>query len=142
MHGSKRLLASVAAAAFLAGSAVWCVRTRFLQAEHEKELTVSWEGLGTSLRMAAARLGVDGSGSPDAWELSLAPSDPVVQVRLDSLEAKVWRELARRGRGAGMDSLREGLRRARERQGLALARCRAGTGSVPSRWVLWGYPRR
>jgi len=121
---------------------MWSVQTRLRQAEREKELTVSWEGLGTSLRIAATRLGVDESGSPDAWELSRAPSDPGVQARLDSLEARVWRELGRRGRGSGLDSLREGLRRQREHQGLALAHCRAGTASAPARWVLWGYPRR
>jgi hypothetical protein len=142
LHGSKRLLASVAVVVAMAGSAVWSVKTRFRQAEHEKELTVSWVRLGQTIQGAAVRLDVDASDFPGAWEFRRGPDDPVLRARVDSLDARVWRELARRGRQSGLDSLREVLRRDRERLALALAQCREGTRSAPSRWVLLGYPRR
>jgi hypothetical protein len=142
LHGSKRLLGSVAALALAAGSCVWSVKTRFRQAEHEKDLTLSWVHLGRTVHDASLRLGVEASDFPEVWELHRAADDPLVRARLDSLDARVWRELARRGREHGLDSLREALRRDREQVALALAHCRSGTRSAPSRWVLMGYPRR
>jgi hypothetical protein len=115
---------------------------RWRQAGRERELVVSWKRLGSALEKASARLGLDASKAPDPWVLASAPSDTLVSAGVDTLEAKVWKELSRRGREQGMDSLREALRRDRERLGLALAHCREGTRSAPSKWFLVGYPER
>jgi hypothetical protein len=128
--------------AFVSVSAVWTVKTRFRQAGSELELADSWVHLGRSVHEAADRLDVDAKDLPGAWELSRAADDSLVRMRLDSVDARVWRELARRGGKSGLDSTREALRRDREQVALALAECRVGTRSAPSRWVLLGYPRR
>jgi len=115
---------------------------RLRQAGRERELALSWVRLGQNLVAASSHLGLGAEEAPEPWELSSAPVDSVVRRRVDSLEAKVWKEMERKGRDKGLDSLRESLRRSRERAGLALAHCREGTKSAPSRWFLAGFPKR
>lgn len=134
--------------AFLAGIGAIAVcgglgaLARWRQANRERELVVSWKRLGRSLESAASRLGLDASAAPTPWVLASAPTDSVTRAGVDSLEARVWKELAHRGREKGMDSLREDLRREREQVGLAMAHCREGTRSIPAKWFLQGYPER
>ena len=143
MRGKRRLLATaiVVTGAVAVSSGLGAV-ARWRQAGRERELVVSWKRLGQALERASSRLGLDASVAPDPWVLASAPSDSVIRAAVDSLDAKVWKELARRGGGKGMDSLRQALRRDRERLGLALAHCREGTRSIPSKWFLVGYPER
>ena len=142
MGGSRRTVLAVAATGV--GILVFGMGTlaRSRQATRERQLVVAWKHMGQSLVSAAGRLGLDAHRAPDAWELAVAPSDTQVQARVDSLETRIWKELTERQREPGMDSLREVLRRDRERLGLALAHCREGTRSFPSRWFLAGFPMR
>ena len=144
MRGRRRLIATFAM--FLACAiAILCglgAIARWRQAGRERELVVSWKRLGMALDRASARLGLDASAAPDPWEIAAAPTDSVIRAGVDSLDAKVWKELARRGKEKGIDSLREDLRRNRERLGLALAHCREGKKAIPAKWFLVGYPQR
>lgn len=144
MRGRRRLLATFAllgVGAITVASGLGAL-ARWRQAGRDRELVVSWKRLGQALDRAAGRLGLDASTAPDPWALASAPTDSVARAGVDSLEARVWKELARRGREKGMDSLREDLRRDREKLGLALAHCREGTRSIPAKWFLVGYPER
>jgi hypothetical protein len=139
----RRSLAMIVLMGVFAG--VFCgygALVRWRQSGRERELVLSWVRLGQGLVAASSRLGLDAAKAPEPWDLSSAPVDSVVRHRVDTLEAKVWKDLERRGREKGLDSLREALRRSRERAGLALAHCREGTRSAPSRWFLAGYPKR
>jgi hypothetical protein len=141
MAGRRAVLAIFVGATVLVGIGSAAIsRTR--QAHRERELVLAWKTMGWSLNRAASRLGLDCSKCPDAWDLASAPSDTAVQARLDSLEARVWRQMGERKGERGLDSLREGLRRDREHLGLALAHCRQGTRSIPSKWFLAGFPSR
>lgn len=142
MGGSRRSVLLVAVTGF--GMVVFGMGTlaRSRQATRERQLVVAWKQMGLALVSAADRLGLDARKAPDAWELAAAPSDALVQSRVDSLESRIWKELSERKGGHGIDSLRETLRRDRERLGLALAHCREGTHSIPSRWFLAGFPSR
>jgi len=131
------LLGAIAAVVCAYGALV-----RWRQAGRERELALSWVHLGQNLVQASSRLGLDVANAPEPWELSSAPEDSSVRSRVDTLEAKVWKAMERQARKKGLDSLREALRRSREKTGLALAHCREGTKSAPSRWFLAGYPRR
>ena len=142
MGGSRRSVLTVAVASL--GILVFGMGTlaRSRQATRERQLVVAWKTMGLSLISAAGRLGLDAQNAPDAWDLAQAPSDSVVQTRVDSLESHVWKELSDRKGETGIDSLREALRRDRERLGLALAHCREGTHSFPTKFYLRGFPQR
>jgi len=139
----RRSLTTTALVVMCAGAVgAYGTLVRWRQAGRERELARSWVRLGQNLVAASSRLGLDAEKAPEPWDLSSAPVDSVVRRRVDDLEAKVWKDMERRGREKGLDSLREALRRSRERAGLALAHCREGTKSAPSKWFLAGYPER
>lgn len=116
---------------------------RWQQVGRERELSQSWRQVGRVLDQAAVALSLSREGFPDAWEMGRAADDERVRTRLDSAEARIWRAVSnRRPPWPSADSLREVLRRARERQGLALADCRTNRDSWLGSRVLEGFPRR
>ena len=139
----RRSLVPIALLGVFVGAACgYGALVRWRQAGREWELVLSWVRLGQGLVAASSRLGLDAAKAPEPWDLSSAPVDSVVRRRVDTLEATVWKDLERRRHEKGLDSLQEALRRSRERAGLALAHCREGTRSAPSKWFLAGYPER
>jgi hypothetical protein len=143
MRFLRRFLATIAlAGVLLCAVCAYGALVRWRQAGRERDLALSWVRLGRSLVAASSQLGLDVSNAPQPWELASAPVDSMVRRRVDTLEASVWKAMERQGRKKGLDSLREALRRSRETAGLALAHCREGTRSAPSRWFLAGYPKR
>jgi hypothetical protein len=139
----RRSLVPIALLGVFVGAACgYGALVRWRQAGRERELVLSWVRLGQGLVAASSRLGLDAAKAPEPWDLSSAPVDSVVRRRVDTLEATVWKDLERRRHEKGLDSLQEALRRSRERAGLALAHCREGTRSAPSKWFLAGYPER
>lgn len=121
----------------------WAVLARYRQVQREHELALAWIDLGHALDRTTVRLNLPREGFPDAWELTRAAESPDVQARLDSAEARIWQAVSeQKPPFVGADSLREDLRRKRERQGLALAHCRTGREGWVGHWALRGFPNR
>jgi len=130
-------------ALFLAsiGALAAAYHLRARQSELDQELSMSWLKLGRGLDAASAFLR-DSSRldlGPDA--LAKAAVDTAVQARLEGFGARIDSICRKRG-GAQVDSLRESIRRDRERVGLVLAHYREERHSLLGKWILKGFPER
>lgn len=137
----KSVVSIAAVVAMGIGAAGWVVLQRWQQVNRERELRLAWVEIGRSLVRADARFHLNEADFPDEWELLRAADDTNIVRRLDSAEQRIWKTISKRPKENGIDSLREALRRQRERQGLALAHCR-GNRSSWGKWILAGFPER
>lgn len=133
------LLASVGGVA-----AAFHIRSR--QVGLEQELSQAWQRLGIGLRDAARHLHRPSDSVFDPRELARAASDTAIQSRLGAIGNRLD-SICRARDGAGknsesLDSLRESVRRDRERLGLALARYREEKNSFLGKRLLAGFPTR
>lgn len=132
--------------ALAAGGLFAAFHIRSRQALLDREITHSWQILGEGLRGACGRLGVAPDPALEARSLLGILSDSLAQARIDSIGNHLdsaCRTMASSGKDAvAFDSIRESVRRDRERLGLALARYREERNSVLGGWLLEGFPER
>lgn len=130
----------------LIGAVAAAYHLRSRQSELDRELSQSWLELGDGLDRAAAFLRDSTRTGLDPELLSKAAGDTAVQARLESLGSRVDSICRNRGglRGdsGSIDSLRESIRRDRERVGLVLAHYREERHSLLGKWLLKGFPER
>lgn len=128
------------------GSGAVAIRMRSHQAVLDQELSQAWLQLGTGLRAATDFLGEAPDPQLDANRLSDAKTDTASQARLGAIGSRID-SLCRASDSldidaATLDSLRESIRRDRERVGLALAHYRGERQSFLGKWLLRGFPDR
>jgi len=125
-------------------AAAYHLRSR--QSELDRELSQSWLNLGAGLDAAAVYLDDSIRTGLEPELLSKAASDTFVQARLEGMGSRIDSICRQRGGSPGdsgrIDSLRESIRRDRERVGLALARYREERHSWMGRTLLQGFPER
>jgi len=128
------------------GCAVAAFHLRTRQALLDREVSESWQRLGSGLSAALLHLDQPADSLLDPQRLADAVQDTSIQSRLGRLGDHVdslCRDLGRKG-GArpDLDSLRESLRRDRQNLGLAVANYRGERRSLVGEWVLRGFPER
>ncbi len=130
----------------LLAAAAGALHLRARQALLEQELSQSWQDLATGLSAAAALLGEPADPVLEPENLASVAADTVLQGRLgrrgDRLDSLCRSRRGTPGSGPDLDSLREAVRRGRERVGLAIANYRGDRHSFPGTLVLKGFPER
>lgn len=130
----------------LAATGLGALHLRARQAMLDQELSQSWQDLATDLAAASAVLGESADPALEPERLASVASDTALQNRLgrrgDRLDSLCRSRAGRRQSGPDLDSLREAVRRGRERVGLAVANYRGERHSFPGTWVLKGFPER
>jgi len=128
------------------GCAAAAFHLRSRQAILDQELSHAWQDLALGLREAGVRLGEPVAPELDPRRLASILSDTAAQSRLDAIGSRLDSICRIRSDAAavagGLDSLREAVRRDRERLGLALARYREERRSFLGRRLLAGFPDR
>ena len=129
-----------------AGALAAAIHIRSRQARLDQELSQAWMRLGSGLRDAAQFVHLASDPVFEPRELAMAASDSSIQARLDLIGNRidsVCRAEDGKGRDSeSLDSLRESVRRDRERLGLALARYREEKDSFLGKRLLAGFPTR
>ena len=146
----KRLVAVPFLFVALLVAGIGCVAAAFhlrsRQAILDQELTHAWQDLALGLREAGARLDEPVDPALDPRRLVDILSDTAAQSRLDAIGSRLDSICRIQSDAAavdgGLDSLREAVRRDRERLGLALARYREERRSFLGRRLLAGFPDR
>lgn len=130
----------------LIGGVAAAFHLRARQSFLEQELSQSWQDLGAGLATALHRLDVPADSMLDPQRLADAVTDTTIQAHLGALGDRIdslCREIQRTGSDRlDFDSLRESLRRDRQKLGLAIANYRGERHSLLGDWVLWGFPER
>ncbi len=139
------LVLALAVGALGAVAAAFHLRSR--QAVLDQELSHAWQNLALGLREACARLDEPVDPALDPRRLADILSDSAAQSRIDAIGSRLDsicrnRSVAESASGGGLDSLREAVRRDRERLGLALASYREERRSFLGRRLLQGFPDR
>lgn len=132
--------------AALAATGLGALHLRARQALLDQELSQAWQDLATDLAAASTLLGEPPDPALEPERLGSVVSDTALQNRLgrrgDRLDSLCRSRTGRKESGADLDSLREAVRRGRERVGLAVANYRGERRSFPGAWVLQGFPER
>ena len=138
--------ALLALAMALVGALFASYHLRSRQDQLDLELSQAWQTLGLDLRNAGRFLDQPSDQALDPARLTGAAGDTLLQARLGEIGARLDSicrfESAQGFNSEGLDSLRESVRRDRERLGLSLARYRQERHSLLGRWVLKGFPVR
>ncbi len=138
------LLVALLVAALGSAAAAFHLRSR--QAVLDQELSHAWQRLGLGLRDACVRLGEPVEDALDSQRMANILADTAAQSRLDAIGTRLDSICRSRsdvpGVPAGLDSLREAVRRDREHLGLVLARYREERHSFLGEKLLRGFPDR
>jgi hypothetical protein len=130
----------------LVGGVGSAIHLRARQSDLEQELSQAWQDLGAGLAAALHRLEAPADPLLDPQRLADAVVDTSIQSHLGALGDRIdslCREIRRTGsERMDFDSLRESLRRDRQKLGLAIANYRGERRSLLGEWVLWGFPER